>query len=607
MGTRGLEIVRFRGRYYIQYHQYDSYYEGLGKSIVGEIPQDPGAYQSMAVRWTIKYPLKKRCQYHEMLTIRLGWLQKMRTVYARRQKELEENFDMVRDEPKTEVYDDRGPPPSALPWLDDTFIEYVYIINLDREVLTVDFGIHYKLSNIPQKDDLWLRAISFSVYSEAPTISNICPEEHMASPAVELREPKGEIAFASGIVTPKTGIGELHKVLVTRVLAAVFVTYKKEIKRFAREWSPDSFPFRELAFALISIASGQAKFHSFPELKCPPGERRTGCPSADYPIIEGWLSKEWVGDEAPLLEFGTMAHLPGNPPGASPTETIYWHEGVLVSLELVVDGEAISKAVAWGIEHGRINFQLVVLSIFEVAFAEVSTDQSGVPFVKATKALHLSPLHPDYCLSTHPRERPAWKNGTMFIRHPGEVLIESPNCTGTVRKLRRNFPGLAALANFFDMAASRRAASKTVGDLPTEVYDRIIDFVDYETWRQCLLVSQEFRSSCLRKPRLDNRQRIVKGPFVRLQMGRKREEPMRLLSFDFENLETGKIRPRIQARPMNTQRCRYMPVIGSDRKAIMLEVWVQYEPVMRGDPETDSEDEGPAQGDGDPLEGGPEH
>lgn len=47
MGTRGLEIVRFRKRYYIRYHQYDSYYEGLGAQIVGSIPADSAGYESM--------------------------------------------------------------------------------------------------------------------------------------------------------------------------------------------------------------------------------------------------------------------------------------------------------------------------------------------------------------------------------------------------------------------------------------------------------------------------------------------------------------------------------------------------------------------------------
>ena len=46
MGTSGLEIVRFHGRYYIRYHQYDGYFQGVGAQIVGGIPTEPDEYQS---------------------------------------------------------------------------------------------------------------------------------------------------------------------------------------------------------------------------------------------------------------------------------------------------------------------------------------------------------------------------------------------------------------------------------------------------------------------------------------------------------------------------------------------------------------------------------
>lgn len=45
MGTRGFRIIRFRGRYYIFYNHWDSYPEGMGKSLVDQIPQDPDEYQ----------------------------------------------------------------------------------------------------------------------------------------------------------------------------------------------------------------------------------------------------------------------------------------------------------------------------------------------------------------------------------------------------------------------------------------------------------------------------------------------------------------------------------------------------------------------------------
>lgn len=45
MGTRGFRIVHFRGRYYVLYNQWDSYPEGMGQSLVDQIPQDLEEYQ----------------------------------------------------------------------------------------------------------------------------------------------------------------------------------------------------------------------------------------------------------------------------------------------------------------------------------------------------------------------------------------------------------------------------------------------------------------------------------------------------------------------------------------------------------------------------------
>lgn len=266
---------------------------------------------------------------------------------------------------------------------------------------------------------------------------------------------------------------------------------------------------------------------------------------------------------------------------------IYWLEDVLVSLVLVVDGEAITKAVTWGIEQERANFQIVVLSLFKAAFAEVSYDDDKKPIVKVSGAVDLSPLRADYCVSTHPRMRPELKPGMKIQHQRGERIMQS-NSRGSRQRLQSQFPGLAALVNFFEVAANRRAASKPGGILPPELYDRILDFVDYDTWKTCLLVSTVFRSWCLRKYRLDDRMRIVGGPFVRL---RKYHEE-RLASFDFENIQTGTISSMTWVpHDESMEEYNWMPVIGSDRRALMLDVSIQFEPAGDVPVEADSDDE----------------
>ncbi|KAJ6187764.1 hypothetical protein N7519_002672 [Penicillium mononematosum] len=511
MGTRGLEIVRFCGRYYICYHQFDTYFEGLGAKIVASIPADPE-------------------EYHE-------WLESMRTEYAAKESALERHVYEIRDgfEPDYSQFSEFTTLPSELPRLNEyNYAQYIYIINLDHEVLTMNYGIHWKLGNIPRQDGLWLRAIADSIYG-LPTISlDICPEEHMASPALEYPEGKWEFECDFRPVTPRTDIAKAPKAFLTHVLAGILIEYEEEIIR-----------------------------------------------------TPGWVDEVWAGDSAPLLEFGSPSHRPGEPPGASPMDTMYWLEDILVSLALVIDGEAITKAATWGIEQGRANFQIVILSLFEVAFAEVSFDVEVGPFIKVSYADNLSPLRPDFCSSTHPRERPVLKPEMQVQRRRDGLIMES-NCTGTIRRLGSQFPGLAALVNFFEVAASRRAVSKSQGILPTELYDMIVDFVDYDTWKACLLVSSVVRACCLRKYRLDDRMRIVAGPFERLQENY--EEP--LMSFNFENMQTGEILPmRHVPHRHSTEECNWMPLIGSDRKALMVDVVTQFEPVEAEPVEADGDDE----------------
>jgi hypothetical protein len=126
-----------------------------------------------------------------------------------------------------------------------------------------------------------------------------------------------------------------------------------------------------------------------------------------------------------------MSHLPGDPPGASPTETMYWLEDVLVSLVLVIDGEALTKAVTWGITQGRTSVQIVVMSLFEVALAEELSLSRKQPLVNVSKAVNISPICVKYCMSTHPRERPELQAGMKAERRHGELIMES-NCMGTV-------------------------------------------------------------------------------------------------------------------------------------------------------------------------------
>jgi hypothetical protein len=167
-----------------------------------------------------------------------GWLKSMRNLYEEKELALEQEiFELPHGpEPDYSKFEEFLIYPCALPRLHQNDSRYVYIINLDKEVLTINGGIHWKLGNIPRKDDLWMRAVAESIYEDHPTISlDICPEEHIASPAMELPESDMFINYNFEVVTPRTGIGGAWRVFLARVLAGVFLQYKADVLQHGAE------------------------------------------------------------------------------------------------------------------------------------------------------------------------------------------------------------------------------------------------------------------------------------------------------------------------------------------------------------------------------------
>ena len=119
MGTRGFRAWRFRKRYYLEYRTLDTFPEGLGSQIVREIPSDSNKYSAWlaALRRTAE---TWEAAWDDYLTIEL----------------------------KHNEQCDEGPPRPSMSWLvpvNDMFIEWIWILDLDREVLTVNNGAHSSL------------------------------------------------------------------------------------------------------------------------------------------------------------------------------------------------------------------------------------------------------------------------------------------------------------------------------------------------------------------------------------------------------------------------------------------------------------------------------
>ncbi|KAK2612081.1 hypothetical protein QQS21_001930 [Conoideocrella luteorostrata] len=542
MGTRGLIIVRFNRRYYVRYNSLDSYFEGLGSCLVADVPTDQEKYRA--------------------------WLERTRAEYATLENELEndvyelrDDVDSITDTDGHHAFSDFIELPSELPLLPDVSAEYTYITNLDQEILTMNGSVHWKMNNIPRQDNLWLRAIKKSIYRGKLTISlDTCPEGHITSPALSPLTLDNKIAYSHSVVVPTINIDGDQKLFLTYVLSRVLKTYQSQMTQFALEWTADSFPFRELCFALVSIASGKARFHPNPSKRIQP---------------ERYIDQEraQAAEEKPPIPFGTMFHRPGERPGVSPAETTYWLDDVLVSLTRAPDGKSITRAVAYGVDQGRKHFQVVVLSLFKVVLAEVSLGSDNKPFVQLSDPITLSPLRMDYCTSSHPRERPEAKPGMERRRRRGELIMMSHH-RWTARTMHEEFPGCTALVNFFEVAGNRRTATTSSGRLPLELYEQILGLVDHETWINCLGVSRQIRRSCLRRFRLDHQMRIMTAPSERL-----RDVHLeRLISFDAEFIQSGK-KVSIMAAPCrygSYDRYNWVPVVGNSLTMAMYNVVIQF-------------------------------
>lgn len=120
----------------------------------------------------------------------------MQAQYAAKERALERHVYEIRDgEPNYSQFREFESLPCELPRF-NSWANYIYITNLDRELFTINHSIHWKLGNIPRQDELWIRAIEDSIYKFVFTISlDICLEEHMASPALELPEPNRKIKY----------------------------------------------------------------------------------------------------------------------------------------------------------------------------------------------------------------------------------------------------------------------------------------------------------------------------------------------------------------------------------------------------------------------------
>jgi hypothetical protein len=469
-------LKRFRGRYFLYAESGHGGIVYFGTQLVEQIPTDCEQYKGQLIP-----PISS--EHSGRLTHSyLEWLENQRALYAEMTAELESKVLTITEETiqtygskdeefvSWQMVDNRLMSiPSALYSKGRFKSQCAFILDLDREIFSVDMWIHFSMKNIPR--DRWFDGLHGVRSLPQDYYLDICPEATIGLPKVEYFADdcsRDEYwskyqQYDCSIVKAKSKIEHPFKAAHRQVIAVVtFERFVREYSDMFRDCLPelshDDFAFRELAFAILSFATCQYRLDMPHRLH---GE-----------LINGYLidpDDDISHGKSKLLPlFAQGCHSPEKEPGSAPQASIYWFESVLVSLvpDIILQndaGAAIAKVVGFGLGQGKLDFHAIALSVINVIMLRVIVE-NGVTIVKHTKTTRLS---------TPP---------TQFGEYP-DVL--EAYCWRQ--------KGFVSLMHFFNAAANRHLSVFGQGCFPTEIYMNILANTNEFTYNTCAKVSRTLR------------------------------------------------------------------------------------------------------------------
>lgn len=348
------------------YNHYDSYPTGLGKAVVAGIrTAESGEYESWLASCREEYEILEDEFEDTEWTITLGAL---------------ENGEFDASDPEDEsIPRQLECVPSVWPPSNDLMIEWVYTIDLDREIFSVNNHEHFPLGTIP-KD--WMEYTPHShehgsVYNFMggdPGKHGMISLEIPPSPA----DPTLVSAYSSlhpAFVRPK-GLdrfppGKRSAVCFARRLHRQWVeSVNSPLEYLIPQWTPSSPMFRELGWATLCLAAGLPGSVKFEDMHALVGNLKKGVfklPTGNDPSSPLEL----------VADICSGFHVPGESQWRAPSEELFWMEGVLVYLCLNLHHPEIVKAsiarlVQEGKASGKTSFHGIVMSLEHVILIKVS-------------------------------------------------------------------------------------------------------------------------------------------------------------------------------------------------------------------------------------------
>ena len=436
--------------------------------------------------------------------------------------------------------------PSYQVALNDLWIEWVYTIDLDNEVFSIDNSAHFVLSKIPRGN--WAESLAEDRLGIRLVLPHLVPSDSIASFPRVKSGPSADVSSTYAqdlkmqIVQAKrySDFPPSHRhgpVLLEHLWIYLRRSIKDQMALVLRTFSPTDFAFREIAFGIISVAAGLVG-----GIQIEDARRLKDNVGSDWkPLVIG---KDPFGPTAVVSQLAFGYHLQGVEPGSAPKETCYWFKGVLVLLEtdLLHEGNvksAINRVVSFGrsTKPELSTFNALLMSIDHVVILRVVDDH--VQYTPSLPLLRVSTYYTDHPLTRYDADelksfQDGGDTGDVEEYDDDESIDQGPSREDIGRKehekssldpVSENAPPepssepsyepvnqtLYSMIHLFEAATleTLRPLRLNEASLPDEVLEMVLAEVDDETYQACAFVSRKFRSYCLQNLR------IVPGTIIR--------------------------------------------------------------------------------------------
>ena len=431
--------------------------------------------------------------------------------------------------------------PSYRVALNDLFNEWVYTIDLDNEVFSVDNAAHFVLDKIPR--NVWIESLAFDGHGRRLVLPHMVPPESLASLTPVKLDTTAIAASCSvqglmmEIVNPKRLSDFPQKLrhgplILDRLWVFLRGSLEEQMSFVLKNLATTDFAFREIAFGIVSLAAGLTGGLRFEDTRRLKSTIEPDC----YPLV---ISSNPYGHTTVLSNLAIGYHLQGVEPGSAPQETWYWFRGVLISLESDLSREErVDAAIRRAVCFGRMTrspseaFNAILISIEHAVTLRVVGNR-----VQHTRTLTLLQIPIHY--TKNPLDRYDAFELSKFDNGEGSEVDENED-TGSVSEAsaqdqtecrdfedsgprpdpqvapRRpdpvaNLEPFSAMVHVFEAAIRQTMKPEQIqeGVFPVELYEMILAVVDNETYQACAFVSHKFRSYCLQNLR------ILPGAIVR--------------------------------------------------------------------------------------------